>query len=366
MKFVAFVYLIIGILLCAKAFGDEPTYKSVRSPKTYATGLKRPEGFKHAPIDVSFSQADVKIPGKYEIPNRPKIWDQGNCGSCVYNAVLRAVMIQYARKGIELPELSRQHVMDCVQREWRCNGSFGPHVVRALNAKGGAAKESVYPYRAVNQSCKNGSYDLFGKISPPREIGNSAKSIATAIVLGYVPAITVAANSTWMNYDNGIYNGCNSSSTNHQIVIVGWDCESSVDADGNCVFNAKGYPVNGDGFAIVDNSWGSSWGEDGSMRSRWLGKNGQLCNNLNEEVTVFEIGDPPPPPKPIDGGWSAWGAWGPCLGGFQKRYRTCTNPAPANGGKPCAGEAVQVQACEVECRGFLCKWAKWLPWCDCE
>ncbi len=42
--------------------------------------------------------------------------------------------------------------------------------------------------------------------------------------------------------------------------------------------------------------------------------------------------------SPINGGWSAWSA---CVGGTQTR--TCTNPAPANGGTACVG--VSNQAC---------------------
>lgn len=360
MKYTVLVFF-AAFLLSLSAFGDEPTFKSVRSPKVYSTGLKRPPGFRGGPVDLSFHDAEVKIPGKYEIPNRPKIWDQGNCGSCVYNAVLRAIMIQYSRVGVVLPELSRQYVMDCAQRQWMCDGSFAEYVAKGVITKGGSAKESVYPYRAVNQACKSGSYEISGKISSSREIANSPKSISTAIVQGYVPAITVAANSTWMNYSSGIYNGCNSTETNHQIVLVGWDCETSVDSDGNCVFDARGYPKNGDGFAIVDNSWGM-WGERGSMRSRWVGKSGQLCNNLNEEVTIFEIGSAPP--KPVDGGWSAWGPWSICIEGWQKRTRTCTNPPPSNGGKPCPGSNQEVQQCEEPCKGFLCKLWCGFPWCD--
>lgn len=50
---------------------------------------------------------------------------------------------------------------------------------------------------------------------------------------------------------------------------------------------------------------------------------------------------------PVDGGWSDWGACSAdCGGGTQTR--TCTNPAPANGGADCQGSAQQscnTQAC---------------------
>jgi len=50
---------------------------------------------------------------------------------------------------------------------------------------------------------------------------------------------------------------------------------------------------------------------------------------------------------PVDGGWSDWGACSAdCGGGTQTR--TCTNPAPANGGADCVGDPSQTcntQAC---------------------
>ena len=38
-----------------------------------------------------------------------------------------------------------------------------------------------------------------------------------------------------------------------------------------------------------------------------------------------------------DGNWEQWGAWGACdtVKGEHTRTRTCTKPAPANGGKQC-------------------------------
>eukprot|EP00121_Abeoforma_whisleri_P006214 Awhi_evm1s5646 len=61
-------------------------------------------------------------------------------------------------------------------------------------------------------------------------------------------------------------------------------------------------------------------------------------------------------PKSIDGKWSEWSS-GPCSvscgGGSLTRERTCTNPAPANGGKQCAGESSEEQTSNggKECAG---------------
>lgn len=49
----------------------------------------------------------------------------------------------------------------------------------------------------------------------------------------------------------------------------------------------------------------------------------------------------------INGGWTAWSSWTACTGGAttRSRSRTCTNPAPANGGADCIGLPNEVEEC---------------------
>ncbi|XP_037907235.1 hemicentin-1-like isoform X2 [Hermetia illucens] len=52
---------------------------------------------------------------------------------------------------------------------------------------------------------------------------------------------------------------------------------------------------------------------------------------------------------PVDGGWSAWSEWGSCSvscgNGWKVRQRSCTNPSPRDGGRPCFGRKMETEVC---------------------
>lgn len=277
-------------------------------PRVFELGLRA-----HAPVEVMrFASTDAKLHAKFDINdyitnvmklNPCEIYDQGSCGSCVYNAVLGALCQLHRARGHNLALGSRQFAMDCAQPQWKCSGSLFDYVAKGLVAKGGAPFESAYPYTARDGSCKSGS-----KVDVPVKSYEMVESTAQAVsyqldVMKKPVPVTVAADNNFSGYKSGIYNGCSSMGTNHQVVAEGYDCETSVDKDGFCVFNTKGYPVNGDGYVIIRNSWNKSWGDQGRIKMRWLGKNGQKCNNIAEEAGTLETGDapiPPTPPAPIE------------------------------------------------------------------
>ena len=59
----------------------------------------------------------------------------------------------------------------------------------------------------------------------------------------------------------------------------------------------------------------------------------------------------------VDGGFSDWSKYSECSatcgGGTQRATRTCTNPAPAHGGKGCTGEIEKEKECGTDpCPGM--------------
>lgn len=55
---------------------------------------------------------------------------------------------------------------------------------------------------------------------------------------------------------------------------------------------------------------------------------------------------------PVDGHWGRWSSWGNCShncgAGKQNRTRTCSDPAPKNGGKACSGDTVTFRDCLIK------------------
>ncbi|XP_026558988.1 hemicentin-1 [Pseudonaja textilis] len=72
---------------------------------------------------------------------------------------------------------------------------------------------------------------------------------------------------------------------------------------------------------------------------------------------------------PRHGNWGPWSSWGicsrTCNGGHMRRYRTCDNPHPLNGGRACAGADTQTQRCHAELCPVDGNWGPWQPWSTC-
>ncbi|XP_063154493.1 hemicentin-1 [Candoia aspera] len=72
---------------------------------------------------------------------------------------------------------------------------------------------------------------------------------------------------------------------------------------------------------------------------------------------------------PTHGNWGPWSNWGTCSrtcnSGHMRRYRTCDNPHPLNGGRACAGADTQIQRCRAELCPVDGNWGPWQPWSTC-
>jgi len=332
--------MFVGGCYCAKI---QDTSKA-----KHATGLKRDASkFKEFLSHLSRHKhyAAPVVPGSVDLrPSLNPILNQGSCGSCWDFSLTKGLWGAYLLSGQKVPQPSVNYLLNnCggVVSEDGCNGGDFPAGQNFLNSKG-PWLESQDPYTQSEGSCKSGlqvaetalQFIAVGTSGTPP----SFQQLAEVMSQNHDLSVDVAVCGAWENYSGGIFsqNDCDASSINHMINMVGYSCETSVDANGNCAFNGSGQPKNGDGYLIAENQWGTSWGEQGYMRSKWG------IDALATDAMYFTVASPP-----VNGGWSAWSAWGPCLNGVQSQNRTCTNPPASNGGTSCSGPASQTQSCTV-------------------
>nr|XP_058946642.1 uncharacterized protein LOC131774603 [Pocillopora verrucosa] len=141
--------------------------------------------------------------------------------------------------------------------------------------------------------------------------------------------------------------------TNPEPQLGGKDCSSFGPDFEKRKCNTQKCPVDG-GFTIFSNYSACSKTCGGGVQSRtrscanplpqFGGKN---CSGGYEETRQCNT-----QPCPIDGGFSDWGNYSICSsscgGGNQMRSRTCTNPVPQNGGKPCNGPTSESKECNTQ------------------
>ncbi|XP_051929215.1 hemicentin-1 isoform X1 [Hippocampus zosterae] len=129
-------------------------------------------------------------------------------------------------------------------------------------------------------------------------------------------------------------------------------------------------PVDGEWSSWV--SWGAcsvSCGGGTRQRARLCASPGPQYGGRQCEGNDIHVDFCNSEPCPINGNWGPWGSWGSCSktcnGGQMRRYRTCDNPRPANGGRACAGTDAQIQRCNTAMCPVDGNWGPWQSWGEC-
>ena len=187
--------------------------------------------------------------------------DQGQCGSCWAFATVGVMEAAIKiRNGVER-DLSEQYLVSCNTDGWGCQGGGWAHSyhgdkVGRSQADAGAVYEADFPYRAQNVSCSS-AYAHYEKITSWDRVAGygvpSVSALKQAIQTHGPVTAGVCVGSAFGGYSGGLFQTDESTKcpygTNHAVVLTGWDDLQGV--------------------WYLRNSWGTGWGENGTMRIKY-------------------------------------------------------------------------------------------------
>jgi cathepsin B len=180
--------------------------------------------------------------------------NQGSCGSCWAFATIEAFedRLCIAGKASPLVPRSPQYLLDCDTAEQGCNGG-NPNSAWSFLVKYGSPSEACYPYQGAKKACpskcKNGSAITTNKATAVVTYSSVAAVQADIQSKGPVETYFMVYEDFYY-YKSGIYSPTTSSQVGyHAVKVIGFGVDSK---SGN--------------YWLVQNSWGTTWGESGYFR----------------------------------------------------------------------------------------------------
>ncbi len=210
----------------------------------------------------------------------PPIHNGSSCGAAWAFVTTLPLEINIARSTGTITNLSEQYLISCNAEGWGCNGGWWAHAYHVDKkvegeTEAGAVLESDRPFTGQDDPC-----------NPPNPKAYKAKSWGYVTEFGKIPtanqlkqaiydhgplSVAVYADSAFQKYAGGVFESSATGQVNHGVVLTGW---SEPD-----VF-------------ILRNSWGSAWGENGTMRIKYG------SNSIGHSAAYIIFDGPAPSPTP--------------------------------------------------------------------
>jgi C1A family cysteine protease len=213
--------------------------------------------------------------------------NQGSCGSCWAFATTSALEVFMRYHNYSVYRLSEQQLVDCSSENFGCNGGYMDKAFDYIITNDGLLSDENYPYVAKTMNCRSytcnqcnadhtyiDSNDTI-KIHTQNVNGSGikeydyiiSKSIFDICLSLQTSPITIAIDASsyyFQFYKSGVIDVPNSPNMklNHAVLLVGY---------GN---DEKGL------YWIIQNSWGTSWGDHGFCKIRVKEGEGVLLSNL--------------------------------------------------------------------------------------
>merc|ERR1719357_991667 len=210
--------------------------------------------------------------------------NQQQCGSCWSFSATGAVEGCVAIATGNLISLSEQELVSCDKTDSGCGGGLMDYAFEWIAQNGGLNSEANWGYTATDGTCDSTKRAV--KVSVTKNHvdvqQNSDSQFVAALQRGPVAVAIEADQQAFQFYKSGIFSDTCGTNLDHGVLAVGY----------------------ADGYYIVKNSWGTTWGDQGYIKlARNIGQRGGQCGILLSasfptECSSLSPGPTPPQPTP--------------------------------------------------------------------
>jgi len=236
---------------------------------TYVNGYKSPEQ-QLGDLPYLGEHEGVESSGSVDWTTKGAVTpvkNQGQCGSCWSFSTTGGLEGAWQISAGQLTSMSEQQFVDCDKSSMGCNG--GSMATAFSWAEGqDILTEASYPYTAKDGTCKTSGTTAIpkGGVTGYKSVGSlffkaTTEKMQSAIDQQPVSIAIQADQASFQHYTSGILSEACGTQLDHGVLAVGYN--------------------SADGYWLVKNSWGSSWGEKGYIR---LTQTGNECGILNQPV----------------------------------------------------------------------------------
>jgi cathepsin L len=176
--------------------------------------------------------------------------NQGQCGSCWAFSTTGSVEGAMFLSTGTLQSFSEQQLVDCSGSfgNMGCNGGLMDNAFKYIEGKP-LELESQYTYTARDGTCKYVASKGVGKVRSYTDVQTRSPTQLKAAITQQPVSIAVEADQqSFQGYHSGVITSGCGQNLDHGVLAVGYGT------------------LSGQGFFLVKNSWGASWGDQGYLR----------------------------------------------------------------------------------------------------